>query len=96
MNRAPAWVAAVLPEEIVRQRALGWPDFHPEDFCHRCGRRNAGSWSVDSADWNKAVEGQGRGVVDILCPPCFVARHEAAVDDWGHWHLTLEIPGGGS
>jgi hypothetical protein len=25
------------PAEIAAQRNLGWPDFHPEDYCHRCG-----------------------------------------------------------
>lgn len=73
---APRWVHAVLPEEIVRQRALGWPDFHPEDFCHRCGRRNP-VWSADQDDWETATEGRPRGVVDILCPSCFVELCEA-------------------
>jgi hypothetical protein len=83
---APAWVAAVLPEEIVRQRAAGWPDFHPETFCHRCGRRNP-CWSVDSEEWGKAVAGRDRGDLEILCPSCFVLLHEQATGGWGHWHL---------
>jgi hypothetical protein len=28
---------------IAAERAAGWLNFHPEDFCHRCGRRNPGS-----------------------------------------------------
>ncbi len=27
-------------DEINAQRDAGWPDFHPEDYCHRCGRPN--------------------------------------------------------
>jgi hypothetical protein len=66
-TNAPDWVQAVLPEEIGRQRAMGWPDFHPEDFCHRCGRRNP-VWSGDLRDWRIATEQRPRGVLDILCP----------------------------
>lgn len=90
-DTAVAWVESVLPEEILRQRAAGWPDFHPETFCHRCGRRNVTSWHADSEEWDVAVAGRERGVVDILCPSCFVALHEQATGRSGHWHLRLEI-----
>lgn len=72
-------------DEIAEQRSLGWPDFHPEDYCHRCGHRNAGSWSVDSVLWNKAVGDP----TPILCPSCFVAAAEAAGIDV-HWCLVPE------
>jgi hypothetical protein len=72
---APAWVHAVLPEEIVRQRAAGWPDFHPEEFCHRCGRRNP-PWSTDQREWLVATEQRPRQELEILCPSCFVALCE--------------------
>ncbi len=56
------------------QRAQGWPDFHPEDFCHRCGRPNI-SWWTDSDLFNEAI-GQPDGIDPewrgIICPPCFV------------------------
>lgn len=56
------------------QRAHGWPDFHPEDFCHRCGRPNI-SWWTDSDLFNEAI-GQPDGIDPewrgIICPPCFV------------------------
>ena len=52
------------PEEIVRQRSLGWPDFHPEDYCHRCGRPNC-LWHAP--EW-PAIVGSHAG---ILCPVCF-------------------------
>lgn len=71
--------------EIVRQRESGWPDFHPEDYCHWCGHRNAGSWSVDSALWNKAIGDP----TPILCPSCFVAAAKAAGIDV-HWCLIPE------
>jgi hypothetical protein len=76
----------VTPEEIQRQRDLGWPDFHPEDFCHECGRPNVGSWSVDSDRWNAAVDRR----TAILCPSCFVARWEHATGLRAHWRLVPE------
>jgi hypothetical protein len=77
----------VTTEQIVEQRAKGWPDFHPEDFCHQCGRPNI-SWWADSDRWNLAVEGLGRGVVEILCPCCFVERWEKATGLRAAWHLV--------
>ncbi len=78
------WIAAVLPEEIVRQRQLGWPDFHPEDFCHRCGRRNP-VWYADAALWNEGTAGRreetGRdsGLVPVLLRgPSRAAERETA------------------
>lgn len=88
-KRLPDNAAAVLPEEILRQRAMGWPDFHPEDFCHRCGRRNA-VWWVGGDLWKAAVEGRERGVVDILCPSCFTELFEARSGTRCVWQLRLE------
>jgi len=65
-------VAALRPGAVEAQRAGGWPDFHPEDFCHRCGRPNV-VWSTPDAEtWRRATRERERGVVDILCPSCFV------------------------
>lgn len=89
---APRWVEAITPEEVHRQRAAGWPDFHPEEFCHRCGRRNAGSWWVDGDLWNEAVVGRDRGVVDILCPSCFVAEHERETGQTTSWQMVPSTP----
>lgn len=76
-------------DEIDAQRALGWPDFHPEDFCHRCGNRNVGSWFVASDRFNAAmgrhVEHQWNGIV---CPACFVELHEAATGLRTTWELV--------
>lgn len=67
------------PEEIVRQRRLGWPDFHPEDYCHRCGRRNM-TWS--SPEWPELVGGHG----GILCPVCFADYDQNAIWILTRWH----------
>lgn len=78
--------------EIVRQRGLGWPDFHPEDYCHRCGSRNAGSWSVDSDRFNAAVDALGLTNVTIICPSCFVYGHEKATGLRCSWQLVVGTP----
>lgn len=75
------------PAEIVRQRTLGWPDLHPEQFCHRCGGRNITSWFVESEAWNLATAGLDRGRGEILCPQCFTELHEAATSEWRTWEL---------
>jgi len=63
----------VNPEEIVEQRKLGWPDFHPEDYCHQCGRQNVHSWH--SPEWVQ-LTGSHAG---ILCPVCFCALDPNAI-----------------
>ena len=47
-------------DEINAQRDAGWPDFHPEDYCHRCGRH-------DDDETRELIDTDGRGaaVVDI-------------------------------
>lgn len=70
--------------EIRAQRELGWPDFHPEDFCHRCGHRNISSWSVDDALWNEVLRPG-----EIVCPQCFVGLWEA-LNGKRHWILKME------
>jgi hypothetical protein len=73
---------SVTPQQIEEQRAKGWPDFHPETYCHRCGRRNVQSWTAPSNLWNEAVGSEG----DIICPPCLDqmsarSRHWWFMDD---------------
>jgi len=60
---------------IAEQRARGWPDLHPEDFCHRCGHRNL-SWYVDSALWVEAWAQAEPGIQSVLCPQCFAELWE--------------------
>lgn len=78
--------------DIAVQRAMHWPDFHPEDFCHRCGCPNV-SWYIDSAVWNKVMRG---GAVDgwgawqeIICIPCFMELAEAHYGACT-WRITRE------
>lgn len=80
---APAWVQSVTPAEIVRQRQLGWPDFHPEDFCHICGHRNP-IWSAPAEDWSTVIDGHG----GIFCPSCWVTLYESVVGHRVGWWLT--------
>lgn len=78
----------VTPEQIVAQRSLGWPDFHPEDFCHRCGRPNM-HWWTDADEWVLATRNLERGVVAILCPSCFGELWAAESGlPMRHWHIT--------
>ena len=77
---------------MATQRAAGWPDWHPEDYCHRCGGRNA-SWHVDSDRFNAAM---GPPTLHrwngIICPGCFVELHEAATGLTATWTLSPDTP----
>lgn len=66
-------------EEIKRQRELGWPDFHPEDYCHICGSPNI-SWVADLEDWLTATSkwASETGREGICCPSCFLKMYEEA------------------
>lgn len=81
----PLWVD---PEAIKLQRERGWPDFHPETFCHRCGGKNVRSWSVESDRFNAAVAALGLNSVSIICPGCFVLGHEKATGMHCSWRLV--------
>lgn len=80
---------SVTLDEINAQRAFGWPDFHPEEYCHRCGGKNVWSWHVDSDRFNVAMgppsEHQWNG---IICPGCFVELHEASTGMRCSWTLV--------
>lgn len=90
---APTYAMSVLPSEILSQRERGWPDFHPEAFCHTCGHRNAPSWWVDSDLWNLVTEGLARGVLEILCPSCFANRYHAITGLLVSWRMALDATG---
>jgi hypothetical protein len=75
-------------EEIEEQRVLGWPNFHPEDYCHQCGHLNIKSWSVDSNLWNVVMKDSPES---IICPSCFVARWEAMGGPLTTWKLVPEF-----
>jgi hypothetical protein len=65
--------ACVSVAEIARQRSLGWPDFHPESYCHKCGRKNIRAWY--SPEWPVLTGGHG----GIWCPVCFAGLDAAAI-----------------
>ena len=56
------------------ERASGWHNIHPEDYCHRCGGRNI-LWSAPSEVWNPVMRpgGDKSGWLwnEIICPSCF-------------------------
>lgn len=90
---APAWVQSVTPAEVVRQRRLGWPDFHPEDFCHVCGHRIGAPWFVSAETWGKVFDGHA----GIVCPPCFTTLYAAATgSDRVGWELRVDHQEGDS
>jgi len=85
---------SVTIEEIDQQRELGWPDFHPEDYCHKCGGKNIPSWHVDSDRFNLAFGRHDMHPYNgIVCPGCFVVAHEEATGLTVTWTL---IPAPGS
>jgi len=67
-------------------------DRHPEDYCHRCGGRNMGSyWSTPSPLWSQVMRGgssNGRAEFNgIVCPICFAELAEIQGVATG-WRLT--------
>lgn len=82
--------ARVSPEWIAEQRRLGWPDMHPEDFCHRCGARNP-SWAT--GPWSRWREGTAAWAAEtgregICCPTCFAVMHEESTGKRVLWALV--------
>lgn len=80
--------------EIEQQRSLGWPDFHPEDYCHKCGV-DFESWYTDRETWLTATAAWAAetGREGICCISCFVQMYEIATGhgNW-QWRLTVEKP----
>lgn len=76
---------AVTLDEIKEQREKGWPDWHPEDYCHRCGRPNE-TWFVASPFWNAALIEQ-ETPSGIVCPTCFVTAFEQQTGATMAWEL---------
>ncbi|MBC7594512.1 MAG: hypothetical protein H7288_11340 [Kineosporiaceae bacterium] len=79
------------PEWIVQQRIAGWPDMHPEDFCHRCGTRNMlwaaatrEVWLAGTSKWAAETGREG-----ICCPRCFADMH---ADQTGHSTIWIFSP----
>lgn len=87
--RLPQSVKSVPLTSIAEQRTAkpSWPDFHPEDFCHRCGNRNLRSWYVASDLWDAAWSMIEPGIQSVLCPPCFDELWEKATGIRMTWEL---------
>jgi hypothetical protein len=78
------------PSAIEEQRQVGWTDFHPETYCHRCGSRNVWAWYVDSELWNDlGIEAHTPS--GIICPQCFTELWEQAhPGSCPVWELRLD------
>lgn len=74
----PGRYLSVSELDLANQRDKGWTDFHPEDFCHRCGYPNV-SWYIDSSVWNPIMRGPVNwgDWQEIVCIPCFIEVAEA-------------------
>lgn len=75
------------------QRTLGWPDWHPEDYCHRCFETNV-SWYVDTPEWTDVMrggdpDGWGRWQ-EIICIPCFIALADAHYGNGQAWTMARD------
>lgn len=81
--------------EIDAQRVAGWPNFHPEDYCHRCGHRNV-SWYTNNSTWDPVMRGgdpNGWGEwQEIVCVPCFTELAER-LHGPSTWRVTRDPHG---
>lgn len=77
------------PAFIAEQRTLGWPDIHPEDYCHLCGGRNL-AWHVDRELWLVATAkwAAETGREGICCPSCFARMFADATGHDPIWTMT--------
>lgn len=87
--------ARVDPARIEEQRAQGWPDMHPEDYCHRCGNRNP-SWFVSTREqWLAGTQAWAAetGREGICCPTCFEEIWEERHGKGWYLHARMAPPG---
>lgn len=80
------------PEWIKQQREAGWPDMHPEDFCHKCGTRNMSWATVTREDWLTATAAWAAetGREGICCPQCFAEMYDERTGRKACWILTRD------
>jgi len=77
---------------VAEQRSAGWPDMHPEDFCHKCGTRNM-SWATATRDdWLTATSAWAAetGREGICCPQCFADMYDDQTGQKACWILTRD------
>ncbi len=85
-------MSRVSPQYILDQRAAGWPDIHPEDYCHRCGVEFEG-WYTDRETWliGTSAWAAETGREGICCITCFTEMYTAASDTRPTWRLVGEL-----
>lgn len=76
------------PEWIKEQRKLGWPDMHPEDYCHRCGVKIP-MWCTDRDTWLAATSewAAETGKEGICCFDCLTDMMPGKPPIW--WIVPL-------
>ena len=80
------------PAVIDEQRSQGWPDIHPEDYCHICGHANP-VWYVDDREvWLAATESWAKetGREGICCPRCFQRMLDRETGERSILRVTVE------
>jgi hypothetical protein len=85
----------ITQELLDQQRAKGWTDWHPEDYCHRCYETNI-SWYVDTPAWTDVmrcgnVDGWGLWQ-EIICIPCFTELADSHYGETQAWTITRDRP----
>lgn len=78
------------PLYIVEQRESGWPDIHPEDYCHMCGRENP-LWYAERDAWQQATKkwSEITGQEGICCPTCFLKMFSDVMP--GNWIMKITL-----
>ena len=82
-------------EDQQKQREQGWPDIHPEHFCHKCGFRNLRCWFTPGP-WPEQFDRENNGIV---CPQCLgeaVGGTDRSKPYRTSWTITQEAIGGDS
>ena len=81
----------VTPGYIREQRKTGWPDIHPETYCHRCGIINF-RWGVDIPldEWIAVMSPWAwyTGKEGITCVTCFMELYEQHTGRKFQWLLV--------
>lgn len=82
--------ASVTPEWIASQRDQGWPDMHPEDYCHKCGAPNQSWCAASREDWLAATAGWAKetGREGICCVKCFSEMYREQTGSDPIWMLS--------
>lgn len=87
---------SVTLDDLDAQHERGWVDYHPEDFCHRCGNRNV-TWATDGDTWNTVMRDGGRAEFgpwhEIICIPCFTELADLRAGRGCSWRIWMDASG---